>query len=74
MTADARSAVLRALRQAPRQFAGQPGVRRAALAAAPVLVLAVFAYAARGKIKFGYPERTRGFARPARSSVRRRKQ
>jgi hypothetical protein len=46
MTADARAAAVRALRQAP-QIAGQPGVRRAALAAVPVLALAAFASAAR---------------------------
>lgn len=70
----ARGTALRALRQGPRAIAAQPGVRRVALAAAPVLVLAVFACAARGKIKFGCPERARVFARPVRSSVRRRKQ
>jgi hypothetical protein len=71
--ADARGTALRALRQGPRAIAGQPGVRRVALAAAPVLVLAVSACAARGKIKFG-SERARVFARPVRSSVRRRTQ
>jgi hypothetical protein len=74
MAAEAAATAVRAIRQAPRQVAGQPGVRRAALAAVPVLALAAFTYAAaHGKITISYPERARAFARPAPSCARRRK-
>jgi hypothetical protein len=66
LTADARVAALRFLRQGPGGIAGQRGAWRPVLAAIPVLTLvAVIAYAAaRGKlippkIKFSVPERTR---------------
>jgi hypothetical protein len=73
LTADARVAALRVLREGPGGIAGQRGAWRPVLAAIPVLTLvAVLAYAAaRGKlippkIKFGFPERARP---PDRQSV-----
>jgi hypothetical protein len=65
-----RADVVRRPGKAARRIVGQPGVRRAALAAAPLFALAVFAYAAaQGKLRSGNPERSRVFARPVPSAV-----
>ncbi len=76
LAADARVTALRAVRQGPGKIAGQRGAGRLALAAVPVLVVAVaLAYAARGQLapaKIKVPQRIRLTARrPIRPRPRR---
>jgi hypothetical protein len=75
LTADAQAAAVRALREGPGKMAGQLGAWRPALAAIPVLAVAVaLAYAvAQGKIKFSGPERTRDSVRLSSSPGRQRR-